>query len=71
MEWRDMIHVQSMTIYKCLVHNMNYLTLRADSDGTIDETTWGFGGYGGEAVGRLMNKKATKGGQSTMFYDIH
>ena len=58
-------------IYKCLVHNMNYLTLRADSDGTIDETTWGFGGYGGEAVGRLMNKKVTKGGQSTMFYDIH
>jgi hypothetical protein len=50
---------------------MNYLTLRADSDGTIDETTWGFGGYGSEAVGRLMNKKATKGGQSTMFYDIH
>jgi hypothetical protein len=40
---------------------MNYLTLRADSDGTIDETTWGFGGYGGEAVGRLMNKKVTKG----------
>jgi hypothetical protein len=37
-------------IYKCLVYNMNYLTLRADLDGTIDETTWGFGGYGGEAV---------------------
>ena len=37
-------------IYKCLVHKMNYLTLRADLDGTIDETTWGFGGYGGEAV---------------------
>ncbi len=37
-------------IYKCIVHNMNYLTLCADLDGTIDETTWGFGGYGGEAV---------------------
>ena len=31
----------------------------------------GFWRYGGEAVGRLMNKKVTKGGQSTMFYDIH
>jgi len=50
---------------------MNYLTLRADSDGRINKTTWGFGGYGGEAVGRLMNKKVTKGGQSTIFYDIH
>jgi hypothetical protein len=38
-------------IYKCLIHNMNYLTLRADSDGTTDETTWGFGEFGGEAVG--------------------
>ncbi len=37
-------------IYKCLVHNMNYLTLHLDLDGTIDEMTWGFGGYGGEAV---------------------
>jgi hypothetical protein len=37
-------------IYKCLVHKMNYLTLRADLDGRIDEMAWGFGGYGGEAV---------------------
>ena len=58
-------------IYKCLIHNMNYLTLRANLDGTVDETTWGFGGYGGEAVGRLRDKKVTKGGQSTMYYDIH
>ena len=36
-------------IYKCLVHNMNY-TLRAALDGTIDGMTWGFGGYGSEAV---------------------
>ena len=50
---------------------MNYLTLRGDSDGTTDETTWGFGGFGCEAVGRLINKKVTKGGQSTMFYNIH
>ncbi len=57
--------------YKCLVHNMKCLTLCADLAGMIDETTWGFGGYGGEAVVRLRDKKVTKGGQSTMFYDIH
>ena len=28
--------------YKVLVHNMNYVTHRADMDGTIDESTWGF-----------------------------
>jgi hypothetical protein len=37
-------------IFQCLVCNMNYLTLVADGDGTIDETSWGFGGYGTEAV---------------------
>ena len=58
-------------IYKCLIHNMNYLTKRADLDGTVDKTTWGFGGYGGKAVGRLRDKKVTKRGQSTMYYDIH
>ncbi len=58
-------------IYKCLVHNMNYQTLCADLGGTIDDMTLGFGGYGGEAVVRLRDKKATKGGQSTVFYDIH
>ncbi len=57
-------------IYKCLIHNMNNLTLREDLDGTIDKTTC-FGGYGSEAVSRLRDKKATKGGWSTMFYDIH
>jgi hypothetical protein len=50
---------------------MNYMTLCADLDGMIDEMTWGFGGYVGEAVVRLRDKKATKGEQSTMFYDIH
>jgi hypothetical protein len=58
-------------IFKCLIHNMNYVTLRDDLDGTIDETTWGFGGYCGEAGGRLRDKKVSKGGQTTMFYDIH
>ncbi len=50
---------------------MNYLTLCADFDGTIDETAWVFGGYGSEAVVQLRDKKATKGGQLTMFYDFH
>ncbi len=58
-------------IFKCLVHNMNYLTLHADLDGTIDETTWGFGGYCDDAGGRLRDKKVSKGGQRTMVYDIH
>jgi len=58
-------------IYKCLVFNMNYLTLRADLDVTIDETSWGFGGYGSEACGRLMGKQVDKGGQTTMLYDIN
>ena len=58
-------------VYKILLHNMNYVTLRADLDGTIDETTWGFCGYCGEVGGRLLSKKIPKGGQSTMFYDIH
>jgi hypothetical protein len=58
-------------IYMCLVHNMNCLNLHADLEGTIDETTWGFGGYGSEAVVQLRDKKATKRGQLTMFNDIH
>ena len=28
-------------VCKCLVANMNYITLQADLDGTIDETTLG------------------------------
>ena len=38
-------------IFKCLVHNMNYCTKKADLDITIDESTWGFAGYCGEAGG--------------------
>ena len=40
---------------------MNYLTEFADLDGTIDETTWGFSGFSGDAGGRLMNKPKSKG----------
>jgi hypothetical protein len=48
-------------IYRCLVHNMNYVTEIANLDGTIDETTWGFSGFSGDAGGRLMNKPKSKG----------
>jgi hypothetical protein len=48
-------------IYRCLVHNMNYVTERADLDSTIDETTWGFSGFSGDAGWRLMNKPKSKG----------
>ena len=46
--------------YKVLLHNMNYVTRRDDMDGTIDESTWGFGGYMGECGGFLMGKKVPK-----------
>jgi len=48
-------------IWKCLIHNMNYVTDEADLDCTIDETTWGFSGYSAEAGGRLINKPVSKG----------
>lgn len=49
-------------ILKTLVHNVNYCTARADKDQSFDETTLGFGGYSGEAGGRLKNKPVSKGG---------
>ncbi len=57
--------------YKVLLHKINYVTGRADMDGTIDESTWGFGGYMGECGGRSMGKKVPKGGQTTFLMDIH
>ena len=48
-------------IYEVLIHNMNYCMLHADRDQTIDESTWGFAGYCGDAGGRLMNKPVSKG----------
>jgi len=55
-------------IFKVLVHNMNYCTLTADLDPTMDESTWGFGGYMGEAGWRLMNKPFPKGKKNTCRY---
>ena len=52
-------------IYKTIVHNCNGVTLYADQNQTIDESTWGHGGYGEAGsglTGQLMNKKVAKGG---------
>ena len=57
--------------YKVLVHIMNYVSRRADMDGTIDESAWGFGGYMGECGGRLIGKKVPQGGKTTFLMDIH
>jgi hypothetical protein len=54
-------------VWKCLIHNMNYVTASADLDCTIDETTWGFSGYSAEAGGRLMNKPVSKGECSYLY----
>jgi hypothetical protein len=51
-------------VYKTMVHNMNYATRRADSDGTMDESSWRFGGYIAECRGCLIEKKVPKGGQT-------
>jgi hypothetical protein len=44
-------------IYKVMVHNMNYVTKRADSVGTMDASSWVFGGFMAECGGRLIGKK--------------
>ena len=48
-------------VFKALVHNMNYVTKTADLDATIDESTWGFGGYMADCGGRLINKPVSRG----------
>ena len=52
-------------IFKVLVHNMNYATKYADLDPSMDESTWGFGGFSGDAGWRLMNKPFDKGERGT------
>ena len=48
-------------IYQVVTHNMNLLTKSAELDCTVDESTWGFSGYCGDAGGRLKNKPFNKG----------
>jgi len=62
-------------ICKCLVHNVNALTLRANLDLRADETTWEHAGHGEPKSGLLCKrpKKPTtsKGGQLTVMSDVH
>ena len=44
-------------IYKVLVHNMNNVSISADLDATVDESTWGFGGYSGDYGQQLKNNQ--------------
>lgn len=48
-------------IFKVICHNMNYFTEKAEADFGLDESTWGFSGYMGDAGGRLKNKPVGKG----------
>ena len=48
-------------IFKTTVYNMNYFTKKAELDCAVDESTWGFSGYCGDAGGRLRNKPVGKG----------
>jgi hypothetical protein len=57
-------------IFKVMCHNMNYCTLRADLDLAVDESTWGFAGYCGEAGWRLMNKPVGKGKCNTVLLGV-
>jgi hypothetical protein len=50
---------------------MNYLTKNADADGTMDEATWGFSGFGTEATYQMQGKKKDKGGQTMLLYDLN
>jgi len=56
-------------IYKVLIHNMNYVTRRADLDATIDESTWGFGGFAGDCGRRLLNKPVSRGKPGTISFE--
>jgi len=55
-----------------MVHNCNAISLYAEENQTVDETTWGHAGFGEAGsglTGRLMNKKVNKGGQTTIMSD--
>ena len=61
-------------IYKVIVNNTNSISLKADENQVIDETTWGHRGFGESGTGltgRLRNKKVSKGGQTVLMMDRH
>ena len=55
-------------IFKTITENINAFTESAHQDQTIDETTYGFGGYG-PGMGRVKGKRVNKGGQTVMMVD--
>ena len=56
-------------IFQAVVHNMNYCTKYADLDAALDESSWPFSGYCGDAGGRLKNKPMDKGTLNCSSYD--
>ena len=55
-----------------MTSNCNAITEYAEENQTVDETTWGHAGYGEAGsgiIGRLMNKKVNKGGQTSIITD--
>jgi len=59
-------------IYNRIVHNCNAISKYADENLTVDETTWGYCGYGeagSKICGRLTGKKKPKGGQTAIASD--
>ena len=62
-------------IYKCIVHNVNYLTEHAELDATIDETTFATaspGEKGASITFRVIDKpNVSKGGQTVLVCDSH
>ena len=54
-------------IWDVMVHNMNQMIKKAELDCCIDETSWAHGGFGSEALTRIMGKPGVnKGGQTTI-----
>ena len=48
-------------IFLAVTHNMNYVPKNVDLNGVIDESTWGFSRFCGDAGWRLKNKPKDKG----------
>ena len=62
-------------IFKCIIHNVNYLTEYAELDATIDETTYATASPGESGAGvtfRVVGKpNVSKGGQTVLVCDSH
>ena len=62
-------------IFKCIINNVNYLTMDAELDCTIDETTYATASPGESGAGvtfRIMGKpNVSKGGQTVLLCDAH